>query len=84
MKAFEDAGIYVLIDMTTPTIYINSLEPEWTKSLRDAFAQVVDGFQQYNNTLGFFAGNEIINQGMYGPSVASGTQIRSNTNGCLL
>ncbi|KAF2469097.1 uncharacterized protein BDR25DRAFT_229953, partial [Lindgomyces ingoldianus] len=61
MNAFADAGIYVLVDMSTPTFSINRADPSWTKELRNAFAQVVDGFQQYDNLLGFFAGNEIVN-----------------------
>ncbi|KAF2799856.1 glycoside hydrolase family 72 protein, partial [Melanomma pulvis-pyrius CBS 109.77] len=61
MDAFANAGIYVLVDMATPVFFINRITPEWTKELRNAFAQVIDGFQKYDNLLGFFAGNEIIN-----------------------
>jgi hypothetical protein len=61
MSAFEKAGIYIILDMATPLLSINRANPEWTKDLRNAFAQVVDGFQKYDNLLGFFAGNEIVN-----------------------
>ena len=30
---------------------------------RDAFARVMDEFQQYNNTAGFFVGNEVLTTG---------------------
>ncbi|ORY13888.1 Glucanosyltransferase, partial [Clohesyomyces aquaticus] len=61
MNAFADAGIYVLVDMTTPNFAINRANPAWTLELRNAFAQVVDGFQKYDNLLAFIAGNEVIN-----------------------
>ncbi|PSN71510.1 hypothetical protein BS50DRAFT_570850 [Corynespora cassiicola Philippines] len=61
MKAFEDAGIYVLIDAATPTININRAEPEWTIEKRNEFVKILDGFHGYDNFLGVFAGNEVIN-----------------------
>ncbi|KAF2738681.1 hypothetical protein EJ04DRAFT_549611 [Polyplosphaeria fusca] len=60
MKAFDDAGIYVLVDMTTPQFSFDRTDPSWTKDLRNAFAQVVDGFQKYDNVLGLIAGNEVV------------------------
>ncbi|KAF2114353.1 Glucanosyltransferase, partial [Lophiotrema nucula] len=63
MKAFSDAGIYVIIDMPTPlspNYYFNRIDPQWTIDMRNAFSQVIDGFQKYDNTLGFFVGNEVL------------------------
>ncbi|KAF2870771.1 Glucanosyltransferase-domain-containing protein [Massariosphaeria phaeospora] len=42
MKAFEDAGIYVIVDMSTPTYSIKRNDPQWSFELRDAFADVID------------------------------------------
>jgi hypothetical protein len=63
MKAFEEEGIYVMLVMSTPDFAINRVDPDWTMDLRNAFADVVDGFQAYDNLFGFFAGTEIINDG---------------------
>lgn len=61
------AGIYVLLDVNTPLPHqhLNRYEP-WTTYtpayLEHVFA-VVQQFSNYNNTLGFFAGNEVVNDG---------------------
>ena len=49
--------------MQTPTRAINRNRPNWTTELRNSFAQVIDGFAKYDNLLGFFAGNEVVNDG---------------------
>lgn len=33
----------------------------WTKAKSDAFRAVMDSFQQFENTAGFFIGNEVLN-----------------------
>jgi len=33
----------------------------WTTDKSDSFRAVMDNFQQYDNTAGFFAGNEVLN-----------------------
>lgn len=35
-------------------------DPKWTTDLRNQFAKVLDGLHQYDNLLGFFAGNEVV------------------------
>lgn len=67
MAAFADAGIYLWVDISTFNTTIIQTEPEWTSVQRDAFAEVVDEFQQFDNVAGFFIGNEIINTGTYCP-----------------
>jgi hypothetical protein len=61
MSAFEKAGIYIILDMSAPLFSINRFVPTWTKDLRNAYAQVVDGFQKYDNLLGFIAASGYIN-----------------------
>ncbi|KAF2647237.1 glycoside hydrolase family 72 protein [Lophiostoma macrostomum CBS 122681] len=61
MEAFEEKGIYVMIYMSTPSFTINIEDPEWTIDLRNAFADIVDAFQAYDNLFGFFASSMIVN-----------------------
>jgi hypothetical protein len=65
MDAFSEHGIYVIVHMASPTINLNRFAPEYTKEIRNAFADVLDGFQKYDNLLAFFAGNEVIDDSMY-------------------
>jgi hypothetical protein len=61
MSAFERAGIYVILDMRTSDFFLSRKDPEWTRTQRNGFAQIMDAFQKYDNLLGFFAANEIVN-----------------------
>ncbi|TKA80727.1 hypothetical protein B0A49_01144 [Cryomyces minteri] len=60
MSTFADAGIHLFVDLDTVGTYILSDTPEWTRNQYSAYTKVVDEFQQYNNTAGFFVGNEIL------------------------
>ena len=61
------AGIYVILDVNTPLPqqHLNRYEPwtTYTSAYLEHVFSVVQEFSNYNNTLGFFAGNEIINDG---------------------
>jgi 1,3-beta-glucanosyltransferase GAS1 len=35
----------------------------WNQNKSDSFKQVMDEFQKYDNTAGFFVGNEVLNGG---------------------
>ncbi|CCD26166.2 1,3-beta-glucanosyltransferase NDAI_0G03890 [Naumovozyma dairenensis CBS 421] len=65
MTLLATAGIYLILDVNSPleNQHLNRYEP-WTTYntiyLKHVFS-VIDEFLQYNNTLGFFAGNEIVN-----------------------
>lgn len=65
MTMLASAGIYLVIDVNSPlpNHHLNRYEP-WTtynkEYLKNVY-QVVDQFSEYNNTLGFFAGNEVVN-----------------------
>lgn len=65
MTLLAEAGIYLILDVNSPRIgeSLNRYEP-WTtyheKYLEHIF-KVVEQFSHYNNTLAFFAGNEVVN-----------------------
>ncbi|KAJ4337065.1 hypothetical protein N0V87_004918 [Didymella glomerata] len=60
MSAFADAGIYIWLDLDTFDTQIEQIAPKWNETQRDAFAAVMDEFQQYDNLAGFFVGNEVL------------------------
>ncbi|KAK7748002.1 hypothetical protein SLS53_001254 [Cytospora paraplurivora] len=62
MSTFADAGIYLLVDLDTFGTYILPTTPWWNQTQYERFSAVMDEFQQYDNTLGFFVGNEVIAQ----------------------
>lgn len=65
MTMLASAGIYLILDVNSPlqNQHLNRYEP-WTTYnphyLEHVF-KIIEQFGYYNNTLGFFAGNEIIN-----------------------
>ncbi|KAF2020133.1 glycoside hydrolase family 72 protein [Aaosphaeria arxii CBS 175.79] len=60
MKTFEDAGIYLWLDLDTFDTQIEQNSPHWNETQLQAFQKVMDGFHQYDNLAGFFVGNEVI------------------------
>lgn len=62
MQALNDAGIYLIADLSIPSESINRNSPSWDVSLFDRYKEVVDEFHNYTNVLGFFAGNEVSNE----------------------
>jgi hypothetical protein len=61
MAAFDNAGIYVWLDLDTFSTQINQSSPTWNTDQFLAFAEVMDVFQKYDNLAGFWIGNEVIN-----------------------
>jgi hypothetical protein len=61
MGLLQDAGIYVIQDLSNPDDSINRNDPEWNTELYASYAAVVDAMANYTNLLGFFAGNEVSN-----------------------
>lgn len=63
MSQLADAGIYVLLDVNIPEASISRSDASCsynTMYLEEVFASV-NAMAKYDNTLGFFAGNEVIN-----------------------
>ncbi|CAH2354888.1 pH-responsive protein 2 [[Candida] railenensis] len=61
MSLLQDAGIYVIADLSEPDLSIDRDDPEWNMELYERYTGVVDLFHNYTNILGFFAGNEVTN-----------------------
>jgi len=61
MTMLQNAGIYVVADLSEPGTSINRDEPLWDVTLLNRYTSVIDMMQQYTNVLGFFAGNEVTN-----------------------
>jgi hypothetical protein len=61
MQMLQDAGIYLIQDLSNPSSSINRDSPTWTTELFADYAAVVDAMANYTNVLGFFAGNEVSN-----------------------
>ena len=65
VSIFNEVGIYMIIDVNSPLTgqYLDRSDPSSTynKGYLQHIFTVVEAFMNYDNTLGFFAGNEIIN-----------------------
>lgn len=63
MSELEAAGIYVILDVNTPKTSISRHDPACSYNLQyltEIFA-TIDSFAAFDNTLGFFSANELIN-----------------------
>lgn len=61
MKLLDAAGIYVISDLSEPSLSINRDDGAWDVALYTRYTAVVDELAQYDNVIGFFAGNEVSN-----------------------
>lgn len=65
MTMLASAGIYLVLDVNSPLEgqHLNRYEPwlTYNEDYVEHVFKVIEQFSGYNNTLGFFAGNEIVN-----------------------
>ena len=61
MQLLNDNGIYVISDLSAPSLSIDRSNPQWNDELYARYTAVVDALAPYSNVLGFFAGNEVSN-----------------------
>jgi hypothetical protein len=63
MKALDDAGIYLVLDVNNPKYSINRATPgpSYNAAYIQSVLATVEMFAQYENTLAFFSGNEVMN-----------------------
>ncbi|OMJ12436.1 1,3-beta-glucanosyltransferase GAS1 [Smittium culicis] len=61
MNALSAAGIYVMLDLSTPNTSIPRDSPYWDTYLLNSYKLTIDAFSKYDNLAGFIIGNEITN-----------------------
>lgn len=64
MQVLSDAGIYVILGLSSPACAINRLSPlaSYTKTLLGHCFRITNEFSQYTNTLCLLAGTDVINK----------------------
>lgn len=62
MTILANYGIYLIVDIDTFNTTIVQSDPTWNFYQLRSYEHVIAAFAQYDNVLGFFAGNEIVNE----------------------
>jgi hypothetical protein len=60
---FNAVGIYMIIDVNSPLKSLDRTDPKgsYNEDYLNRVFGVIESFKDYPNTLGFFSGNEIMN-----------------------
>jgi len=78
MALLDGAGIYLILDVNTPQDSIDRANPAESYNaiyLQHVFA-TIDAFKYFDNTLGFFSGNEVVNDAN---NTAASTWVKATT-----
>jgi len=59
MGLLEEAGIYVISDLGEPGVSIETDNPSWDVTIFQRYKDVIDELSNFDNIIGFFAGNEV-------------------------
>lgn len=60
MNLLKQNGIYVEVSITSNTINVNRIDPQYTTTMKRRIRQVIDDFAKYDNVLSFSVGNEVL------------------------
>lgn len=61
MSILAKYGIYLILNIDTFNTTITQVDPTWNYYQMRSYEHVISAFAKYDNLLGFFAGNEIVN-----------------------
>lgn len=64
MSRLATNGIGVMVELVTPAVCINRIAPVYSPALYQQGASVVAAFQQFDNTVAFSVGNEVVFPGV--------------------
>lgn len=81
MRLLADAGIYLILDANNSKYSINRRDPAISYNavyLQSVFA-TIDEFAKYDNTLGFFSGNEVINDDSESDTTKAAPYVKATT-----
>ncbi|KAJ1918577.1 1 3-beta-glucanosyltransferase gel4 [Mycoemilia scoparia] len=70
MRALEEAGIYLFLDIPNSTNAINRADPTWDLDLFNHYKNKIDAFAEHSNIAAFLIGNEVTNSISTTPSSA--------------
>jgi hypothetical protein len=70
MRALEETGIYLILDLSSSESSIVRNNPQYDINIWSKVRNTVDAFKGYSNTLGFIVGNEVTNDSKTTPASA--------------
>lgn len=71
---------YISLDLSTPTVSINRVDPEWTVTELGQYLDTINAFLKYDNVLAFNVANEVVAQINVNPNASqAGPYIKAAT-----